>query len=75
MIKDDLQADGFDEVFKLGEDTAAEIDIFGDNCLAKIEKLKLPDTRIKLLRQLLAKAISDFKKVNKAKGIDFTAKF
>ena len=31
--------------------------------------------RIKLLRQLLAKAISDFKEVNKAKGINFTAKF
>ena len=31
--------------------------------------------RVKLLRQLLAKAISEFKKVNEAKGIDFTAKF
>ncbi len=31
--------------------------------------------KIKLLRQLLAKAISDFKKVNKAKGRDFSEKF
>jgi len=34
----------------------------------------LPNTKIKLLQQLLAKAIDDFKKVNKMKGIDFSKK-
>jgi type I restriction enzyme R subunit len=43
--------------------------------MAKIEKIKLPNTKVKLLQQLLAKAIDDFKKVNKAKGIDFSKKF
>ena len=37
--------------------------------------IKLPNTRIKLLQQLLAKAIEEFKKTNRAKGIDFSKKF
>ncbi|BAS68087.1 type I restriction enzyme, R subunit [endosymbiont of Bathymodiolus septemdierum str. Myojin knoll] len=42
--------------------------------LAKIDKIKLPNTKIKLLQQLLAKAIGEIKKVNKVKGIDFSKK-
>lgn len=75
MIKDALQADGVEEVFKMGDDKGGEVDIFDDDYLAKIEKIKLPNTKIKLLQQLLAKAISDFKQVNKTKGIDFSKKF
>lgn len=75
MVAEALKADGVEEIFKLGEDGAGEMDIFDDDYLAKIEKIKLPNTRIKLLQQLLAKAIEDFKKVNKTKGIDFAAKF
>lgn len=75
MIKDALQADGVEEIFKLGEDQGAEVDLFDDDYLAKIEKIKLPNTKIKLLQQLLAKAISDFKKVNKTKGVDFSKQF
>ena len=75
MISDALQSDGIEEIFKLGEDGASEIDIFGDDYLAKIEKIKLPNTKIKLLQQLLKRAIDDFKKVNKIKGVDFTKQF
>ncbi|GHC62212.1 type I restriction endonuclease subunit R [Roseibacillus persicicus] len=75
MISEALQSDGIEEIFKLGEDGAAEIDIFGDDYLAKIEKIKLPNTKIKLLQQLLKKAIEDFKKVNKVKGVDFSKQF
>ncbi|MCA1778327.1 MAG: DUF3387 domain-containing protein, partial [Xanthomonadaceae bacterium] len=75
MISDALKSDGIEEIFKLGEDGASEIDIFGDNYLAKLEKIKLPNTKIKLLQQLLKQAISDFKKVNKVKGVDFTRQF
>ncbi|GHB93360.1 type I restriction endonuclease subunit R [Cerasicoccus arenae] len=75
MISDALQSDGIEEIFKLGEDGAKEIDIFGDDYLAKIEKIKLPNTKIKLLQQLLKRAIDDFKKVNKVKGVDFTKQF
>lgn len=72
MIKDALQSDGVEEIFKLGEET--EQDIFDKNYLAKIDKLKLPNTKIKLLQQLLAKVIGEIKKVNRVKGIDFTKK-
>ncbi|MBT3384183.1 MAG: type I restriction endonuclease subunit R [Prolixibacteraceae bacterium] len=74
MIKQALLSDGVEEIFKLGSDKQTEVDIFDDNYLAKIEKIKLPNTKIKLLQQLLAKAIEDFKKVNKMKGIDFSEK-
>ncbi|MBL0320121.1 MAG: type I restriction endonuclease subunit R [Alphaproteobacteria bacterium] len=75
MIKEALHSDGVEEIFKLGDDKQAEIDIFDDDYLAKIERIKLPNTKIKLLQQLLTKAIEDFKKTNKVKGVDFSEKF
>ncbi|MDX1490337.1 MAG: HsdR family type I site-specific deoxyribonuclease [Pseudohongiellaceae bacterium] len=75
MISEALRADGVEEIFKLGEDGAGELDLFGDDYLAKLDKLKLPNTKIKLLQQLLAKALADFKKVNRAKAIDFSKMF
>jgi type I restriction enzyme, R subunit len=75
MIKEALQADGVEEIFKMGEDSTGEADLFDPDYLAKIEKIKLPNTKVKLLQHLLARAIEDFKKVNKAKGMDFSKKF
>lgn len=75
MIKEALQSEGVEEIFKMGEDKESKFDIFDDSYLAKIEKIKLPNTKIKLLQQLLAKAMGDFKKINKIKGIDFEKKF
>lgn len=74
MIEDALRSTGVEEIFKLGDDQAADIDLFDEDYLARIDKIKLPNTRVKLLQQLLAKAIDDFKKVNKIKGIDFAEK-
>ena len=74
MIKDALQSDGVEEIFKLGEEGETEQDIFDEDYLAKLDKIKMPNTKIKLLQQLLAKVISDLKKVNRIKGIDFTKK-
>jgi type I restriction enzyme R subunit len=75
LIKEALKSDGVEEIFKLGEDTQSEIDIFDEAYLAKIEKIKLPNTKIKLLQQLLLKAIDELKKTNKIKGVDFSQKF
>ena len=75
MIAEALKADGVEEIFKMGEENEGEVDIFDDDYLARIEKIKLPNTRIKLLQQLLARAIEDFKKINKTKGLDFSEKF
>jgi type I restriction enzyme R subunit len=74
MIKEALQSDGVEEIFKLGDEEETEQDIFDEDYLAKIGKIKLPNTKIKLLQQLLAKVISEIKKVNKVKGIDFSKK-
>jgi type I restriction enzyme R subunit len=74
MIKDALQSDGVEEIFKLGEEGETEQDLFDEDYLAKIEKIKMPNTKIKLLQQLLVKVIGEIRKVNKVKGIDFTKK-
>lgn len=74
MIKDALQSDGVEEIFKLGDEEETEQDLFDEDYLAKIDKIKMPNTKIKLLQQLLAKVIGEIKKVNKVKGIDFTKK-
>tara|TARA_R110001592_G_scaffold162584_3_gene396139 strand:- start:14738 stop:17923 length:3186 start_codon:yes stop_codon:yes gene_type:complete len=74
MIKAAIESDGVEEIFKLGEDGQKEIDLFDEQYLKKIDKIKLPNTKIKLLQKLLAQAIEDFKKINRAKGIDFTKK-
>ncbi len=74
MIKEALQSDGVEEIFKLGDEAETEQDIFDEDYLAKIDKIKLPNTKIKLLQQLLAKVIGEIRKVNKVKGIDFSKK-
>ena len=74
MIKEALQSEGVEEIFKMGEDDATEQDIFDEDYLAKIDKIKLPNTKIKLLQQLLAKVIGEIRKVNRVKGIDFSKK-
>jgi type I restriction enzyme R subunit len=74
MIKDALASDGVEEIFKLGDEKETEQDIFDEDYLAKIDKIKLPHTKIKLLQQLLTKVIGEMKKVNKVKGVDFTRK-
>jgi type I restriction enzyme, R subunit len=75
MIKEALLSEGVEEIFKLGENQGKDIDIFSDEYMARIDKIKLPNTKLKLLQQLLKKAIDEFKKVNKIKGIDFTKRF
>jgi type I restriction enzyme R subunit len=74
MIKNALQSDGVEELFKLGDANETEQDLFDEAYLAKLDKIKLPNTKIKLLQQLLARAISEIRKVNRVKGIDFSRK-
>lgn len=74
MIKEALESDGVQEIFKLGDENETEQDIFDEDYLAKIDKIKLPNTKIKLLQQLLAKVIGEIRKVNRVKGIDFSKK-
>jgi type I restriction enzyme R subunit len=75
MLAEALKSDGVEEIFKMGQGDTTEVDIFDPDYLLKIDKIKLPNTKIKLLQQLLAKAIAEFKKVNKLKGVDFSKQF
>jgi type I restriction enzyme R subunit len=70
MIADALINEGVEELFKQNGDGYA--DVFNDENMAKIDRIKQPNTKIKLLQQLLAKAIQEFKKTNRAKGVDFS---
>ncbi len=72
LIEQALASTGVQEIVKLGEDNSTEIDIFSEQYLEQINAVKLPHTKIKLLQQLLNRAINDFKKTNKLKGIDFS---
>ena len=75
MIQEALISEGIEELFKLDKnDPKNNADIFSEEYLAKIDKIKLPNTKIKLLQNLLAKAIDEFKKTNRIKGVDFSKK-
>ena len=74
LVKNALLSDGVEEIFKLGDNTDGEIDIFDEDYLAKLEVIKQPNTKLELLQQLLAKAIGELKKTNKVKGVDFSKK-
>ncbi len=75
MIAEALKADGVEEIYFLGDKKAESIDIFDEDYLARINRIKLPATKIQLLQKLLGKAISDFRKVNQLQGINFTRRF
>jgi type I restriction enzyme R subunit len=75
MIEEALKSDGVEEIFKMGDDKATQINLFEPEYLARIRKIKLPHTKIKLLQKLLAKAITDFRRTNRMQGIEFSRKF
>ncbi|MDO6436080.1 HsdR family type I site-specific deoxyribonuclease [Cyclobacterium sp. 1_MG-2023] len=74
MIHEAILSEGVEEIFKLGEEDQKQVDIFEADYLAKIDKIKLPHTKIKLLQKLLTKTIDEFKEINKIKGVDFSKK-
>lgn len=74
MVEDAIISEGVEEIFKLDDNKANAIDLFNDKFLEKISQLELPNTKIKILDRLLKQTISDFKKVNKMKGIEFSAR-
>ncbi|MGI6572968.1 MAG: type I restriction endonuclease subunit R [Fermentimonas sp.] len=72
LIEEALRSDGVEEILKIGDEAESEQDLFDEAYLAKIDRIKLPNTKIKLLQKLLAKAIGQLRKVNRMKGIDFS---
>lgn len=72
MVEDAIVSEGVEEIFKLDDNKANAIDLFNDKFIERINNLELPNTKIKILERLLKQTISDFKKVNKVKGIEFS---
>ena len=69
MLAEAIKADGVEELFETGKHI--DVDIFSDEYLARIANIPLPNTKIKILQQLLAQAIDEFRRINKIKGIEF----
>ncbi len=70
MLEGAIQSDGIEELFETGKHIS--VDIFSDEYMARIEKINLPNTKIKMLQRLLSYAIEEFKKVNKIMGVEFS---
>ncbi|WP_315517423.1 type I restriction endonuclease subunit R [Hoylesella shahii] len=71
MLREALQSEGVEEVAQVNADTK-DLDLLSEEYMARLEKLQLPNTKVKLMEKLLRTVITEFKKVNKMKGVDFT---
>lgn len=71
MITEAIKSEGVEEIFQIG-DKSDNIDLLSEEYMARLEKLKLPNTKVKLMERLLKMVITEFQKVNKIKGIDFS---
>ena len=71
MIEEAIQSEGVEEIIQIGNDRD-NLDVLSEEYMERLAKLKMPNTKVKLMERLLKMVISDFKKVNKIKGIDFT---
>ncbi|MBR2772498.1 MAG: type I restriction endonuclease subunit R [Bacteroidales bacterium] len=71
MIEEALLSDGVEEIAQVNADSK-HLDVLSEDYMARLEKLKQPNTKVKLMEKLLRTVITDFKKVNKMKGVDFT---
>ena len=69
LLEGAIQSDGIEELFETGKHI--DINIFSDEYLLRIEKITLPNTKIKALQKLLSCAIEEFRRVNKIKSIEF----
>lgn len=71
MIAEAIKSEGVEEIIQVGNETE-NLDLLSDEYMARLEKLKLPNTKVKLMERLLRMVISEFKKVNKIQGVDFS---
>jgi type I restriction enzyme R subunit len=71
MLEKALQADGVEEVAQVNVNSK-DLDLLSEDYMARLEKMDMPNTKVKLMEKLLRTVINEFKKVNKMKGVDFT---
>jgi len=71
MIEEAIRSEGIEEIIQVGDDQE-NLDVLSEEYMQRLARLPFPNTKVKLLERLLRMVISEFKKVNKMKGVDFT---
>lgn len=71
MIEEAIQSEGVEEIIQIGEDKD-NLDVLSEEYMERLSRLKLPNTKVKLMERLLKTVITEFKKVNKVRGVDFS---
>ena len=71
MVEEAIMSESVEEIIQIGNDRD-HLDVLSEEYMERLAKLKLPNTKVKLMERLLKMVITDFKRVNKIKGIDFT---
>ena len=71
MIEEAIQSEGVEEIVQIGNEND-NLDLLSEEYMERLAKLKLPNMKVKLMERLLKMVISDFQKVNKMQGVDFS---
>ena len=66
-----MESSGVEEVVKIVENKSGDLDLFDPAHLERIDQIKLPNIRLKLLERLLRQQITDLSKINKVKAVEF----
>lgn len=72
LVNDSLISEEVEELHNVVLGNMEEIDLLANSYIARINRLPLKNTKVKLLEQLLKRVIDGVMKVNKVKGVDFT---
>ena len=71
MIEEAILSESVEEIIQIGNDKE-NLDLLSEEYMERLAKLKMPNTKVKLMERLLKMVITEFKEVNKMKGTDFT---
>jgi type I restriction enzyme R subunit len=71
MIEEAILSESVEEIIQIGNDKK-NLDLLSEEYMERLAKLQMPNTKVKLMERLLKTVITEFKKVNKLKGTDFT---
>ncbi len=72
MVNDSLISEEVELLHNMAMDNAEEVDLLASSYMARINRLPLKNTKVKLLEQLLRRVIKCVMEVNRVKGVDFT---
>lgn len=71
MIEEAIKSEGVEEIIRIGNDKE-NLDVLSEEYMERLAKMQMPNTKVKLMERLLRMVITEFKKVNKMQGVDFS---